>query len=437
MEIELTRRQLDFIEADADEVLFGGAAGGGKSWGQLIDALVYALRHDRSRQLVLRRSLVELERTLIPLSLTLFPRAVYSYNAARHTGTFANGSTVEFGYCDADGDALRYQSAEYDVLRFDELTHFSERAYTYLMSRVRGANGYPKQIKSTTNPGGPGHDWVKRRFIDLGAWGEPHDTPTGTRIFLPARAADNIFLARADGNYVKRLMNLDEPDRRALALGEWNIDAGRYFSEWRADVHVVEPFALPVHWRRYFTMDYGLDMFAGYFVAVDDRDRAVVYRELYEPDLIISAAAERILACGEPVDACFAPPDLWNRRQESGVSAAELFLEHGVALTKAPAARAPGFLAMRERLRVFAGETGALTAGLVFFPCCVNAIRTVAAIQRDDRNPNDCAREPHERTHAPDALRYFVASTVGRHEPAQPGEDPFQRQLTDLIRYTQ
>ncbi|MEA4912274.1 MAG: terminase family protein, partial [Oscillospiraceae bacterium] len=350
MEIKLTARQLAFVEADADEVLFGGAAGGGKSWGQLIDALVYALRWSGSRQLVLRRSLVELDRTLVPLSLALFPKRLYAYNSARHCGSFSNGSTVEFGYCDADADVLRYQSAEYDVLRFDELTHFSERAYTYLLSRVRGANGFPKQVKSTTNPGGPGHDWVKRRFIDLGAWGCTHETPAGSRLFLPAKATDNVFLMRADPNYPKRLLNLDEADRRALALGEWNIDAGRYFSEWRADVHVVEPFNIPAHWRRYFAMDYGLDMFAGYFIAVDGHNRAVVYRELYEPDLIISDAAARIRACGEPVEAYFAPPDLWNRRQESGVSAAELFLNCGVPLTKAPAARAPGFLAMRERL---------------------------------------------------------------------------------------
>ncbi|MEA4911932.1 MAG: hypothetical protein VB092_04865, partial [Oscillospiraceae bacterium] len=96
-----------------------------------------------------------------------------------------------------------------------------------------------------------------------------------------------------------------------------------------------------------------------------------------------------------------------------------------------------GFLAMRERLRVFRGEEGALTAGLVFFSCCANAVRTVAAIQRDTHNPNDCAREPHERTHAPDALRYFVASTVGGAEPAHAGEDELQRQLADLLRYHQ
>ncbi|HPR40218.1 MAG TPA: phage terminase large subunit, partial [Oscillospiraceae bacterium] len=153
LDLPLTEKQMRFLKAEADEVLFGGAAGGGKSWGQLADALVYALRYPKSKQLILRRTYPELEKSLIRVSLELYPQEVYRYNAAKHTGKFRDGSIVDFGYCDNESDVYRYQSSEYDVIRFDELTHFSEGMYLYLISRLRGANDFPKSIRSSANPG--------------------------------------------------------------------------------------------------------------------------------------------------------------------------------------------------------------------------------------------------------------------------------------------
>ena len=162
----ITERQKSFISATEREVLFGGAAGGGKSFGQLIDAFLYALKYPRSKQLILRRTYPELEKSLIRVSQTIYPRSVYSYNGSSHTGRFRNGSLIDFGYSASEADVFQYQSAEYDVIRFDELTHFTEFQYVYMLSRLRGVNGYPKQIKASTNPGGVGHAWVTERFID-------------------------------------------------------------------------------------------------------------------------------------------------------------------------------------------------------------------------------------------------------------------------------
>ena len=268
MEIQITKRQRAFIEADAAEVLFGGAAGGGKSHGQIVDALIYALRYPHSRQLLLRRTYPELEMSLVRTALALYPRELYSYAASRRMGRFANGSTLDFGYCDSERDVYRYQSAEYDVIRFDELTHFTFGMYRYLLSRLRGTRGYPKQVKSTTNPGGLGHAWVKDRFIDLGPPDTVYRTPGGSRVYLPSRVQDNGFLMRADPDYVTRLQNLSERDRRALLEGDWDIFDGQYFSEFSRAVHIVEPFPIPGHWRRYRTLDYGLDMLACYWIAV-------------------------------------------------------------------------------------------------------------------------------------------------------------------------
>ena len=411
MDIQVTSRQMAFINATQDEVLFGGAAGGGKSYGQIVDTLIFALKYKGSKQLILRRTYPELEKSIIRTALGLYPQSAYKYSTSKHTITFENGSFLDFGYCDSENDVYRYQSAEYDVVRFDELTHFTEHMYLYLISRVRGANGYPKQVKSSTNPGGLGHGWVKARFIDIGAPDTPHKAKNGTRIFLPSKVQDNKFLMQSDPDYIKRLRNLSKRDRRALLDGDWDIFDGQYFTEWKREKHVVEPFEIPQHWRRYFAMDYGLDMLAGYWIAVDERGCAYVYRELYESGLIISDAAKKVAqySGGDKIYAYIAPPDLWNRRQDTGRSAAEIFADAGIYLVKSNNDRVQGWMDLKEWLCPVKDEFGNLTPRLRIFENCVNLIRTLPAVLVDGANPNDVAKEPHELTHAPDALRYFIA----------------------------
>ena len=277
----MTRRQAAFIQSDAFETLFGGAAGGGKSHGHLLDALRFAVVYPGSRQLMLRRTMPELERSLVPASLRLYPQSIASYKVSDHLWQFVNGSALEFGYCDAESDVTKYQSAEYDVIRFDELTHFTESQFTYLLSRVRGTNGFPKQVKSTTNPGGVGHQWVKTRYIDPAPSDTVAEYDGGTRIFLPARLSDNPFLQRADKGYEKRLRLLSPHDRKALLDGVWELNEGQYFSEFSVPLHVTPPYVVPKHWRRYLTIDYGLDMLAALWIAQSPDGYSVVYKELY------------------------------------------------------------------------------------------------------------------------------------------------------------
>jgi len=435
IELSVTPRQREFIDATAGEVLFGGAAGGGKSYGQLVDALLFAIKFPGSKQLILRRTLPELEKSLIRTAMELYPREVFSYKSARHEGVFKNGSIIDFGYCDSENDVYRYQSAEYDVIRFDELTHFTEQMYVYLISRVRGANTYPKQVKSSTNPGGIGHTWVKSRFIDIGP---PKEERLG-RIFIPSKVTDNSFLMKSDPGYIKRLEKLSRKDKEALLYGNWDIFEGQYFTEWNRDIHVINPFEIPKEWRRYFVMDYGLDMLAGYWIAVDMYGRAYVYRELYESGLIISEAAKRIREnTSEKIYANIAPPDLWNRRQDTGKSAAQIFAENGVPLVAAQNDRVQGWYNLKEWLSPFRDETGEMCASLRIFSNCRNLIRTLPSVAIDSKNPNDVAKNPHERTHAPDAIRYFVA---GRPVPAteiraDDGERPeFEKQIEELLQF--
>lgn len=413
MNIEITEKQDSFINSIAFETLFGGAAGGGKSYGQLVDGLLYALKYPKSKQIIFRRTFPDLEKSIIRTSLELYPKEVASYNSSKHTWKFKNGSIIDFGYIDNENDVYQYQSAEYDVIRFDELTHFTEYMYVYMISRCRGANPYPKYIKSSTNPGGVGHSWVKERFIDIGEPNKIHDIVQEdgnktTRIFIPSFVQDNLFLMANDPDYLVRLQNLPEKEKKALLYGEWDIFDGQFFTEFKRDIHVCTPFVIPKTWRIFRTRDYGLDMCACYWIALDWNMNAYVYKELYESNLIVSEAARKINEMTDEEIYCdYAPPDLWNRNKDTGKSTADIFAESGQYLTKADNNRITGWLAVHEWLKVIEDEQGQKTCKLHIFSNCVNLIRTLPAVQHDEKNPNDVANEPHELTHAPDALRYF------------------------------
>ena len=407
LDLTVSRKQRLFLDATESEVLFGGAAGGGKSYGQMIDALVFALRYPGSKQLVLRRTFSELDKSLIRMSLAIFPREIYTFNASNHTGRFKNGSLIDFGYCAAENDVYQYQSAEYDCIRFDELTHFTESQYVYLISRVRGANSYPKQVKSSTNPGGIGHSWVKARFVDPAPSGKPFLGEDGlSRIFIPSLLDDNRFLTESDPGYRERLSALPERERRALLFGDWNIFDGQYFTEFSKGLHVIEPFEVPIGWRKYRTIDYGLDRLACLWIAVSPDGTFYVYREYCESSLTIGEAASAILErtpkC-EDIYATLAPPDMWGRVQESGRTKAAIYSERGLNLTKTSNERETGWLAIKELL---IGRDG--RPSIKFFNTCTEIIKCLPALSVDKIRPTDCSSEPHELTHAPDALRGFA-----------------------------
>jgi hypothetical protein len=225
------------------------------------------------------------------VSLSMYPPDVMKYNAAEHKWYHINGSTIEFGYLESDASVQIYQSAEYDVIRVDEATHFNEFRITYMKSRIRGANDFPKQLKMSTNPGGIGHKFLKRRFkIDVNEPGVPFTEYIGkdemgkdyyeSRIYIPARVYDNIFLMQKDPNYIKNLMQLPEKERKALLDGSWDVYDDQAFPEFEYKIHVCKPFPIPAHWKRWRSVDNGYDdPFAWYWFAVDEFGTVYIYRE--------------------------------------------------------------------------------------------------------------------------------------------------------------
>ena len=271
--------------------------------------------------------------------------------------------------------------------------------------------GHYKQITLTFNPWSES-TWIKARFFDA----ENPDVLAITTNYLC-----NEWLSDEDRAVFER-MRVEQPERyRVSGLGEWGVDGAVYFEEFRQDVHVVEPFAIPDHWLIYRTMDYGLDALACLYIAVDTQGCAYVIGEVYAHNLIISDAADAIKKAEMRAQSytTYAPPDLWARMKNNGVTVEEEFYRHGVMLTKSSNQRIPGWMQIHERLKLIPDVDGeSMTARLKVFSTCRNLIRCLSTIKSDERDCNDVATEPHELTHLPDALRYWaVQHTLIAKEP--------------------
>lgn len=443
--LNLNERQKLFFKARRRFVAYGGARGGGKTWAVRIKAMLLACRYAGIKILIVRRSFQELrDNHILPLQMELRDLARWKEQEKRFI--FPNGSYIRFGYCSAERDVLQYQGQEYDIIFIDEATQLTEFQFQTFKGCLRGANDFPKRMYLTCNPGGVGHAWVKRLFIDRQyVEGErPEDYE-----FIQAKVTDNPVLMKKDPEYINMLRSLPYELREAWLNGSWDIFAGQYFSEWNRDVHVVEPFAIPAWWRRYITIDYGLDMLAAYLIVVDDHDMAYVVQEVYKgrdlgegaKGLIVSEAAAEVkaLAGNGDIAAYLAPPDLWNARQETGKSVADIFAESGIYLTQTSNDRIDGWMAMHERLHVFEDEQGVQVAKLRIFPQCINLIRTLPQLRYDDKRINDVATEPHELTHGPDAIRgWCVYWTRRASAPAAPPRSDWTKDmLEDYSRATE
>ena len=445
------RQQSYHKAANIDELLYGGAAGGGKSEATIWDALKYALQYPNSRQVIFRRTFPDLQRSIIMRTLQVYPKELGKYNQSKHEWSFVNGSVIELAYWDNDSNYMNYQGAEYDVIRWEELTQFEERWYTYMLSRLRGSKPYPRSVKSTTNPGGVGHSWVKRRFIDIGPPEQIHDMqefdddgnplhwPEGMpqagepirrkRIFIPANVFDNQELIKNDPGYVARLMALPDAERKQLLEGDWDTFAGQYFGEFTRSIHVVEPFKIPDNWKKYRALDEGYnDPFVCLWIALDPKGTAYVYREYVKSKLLTSEQVEEVRQ-RSPVTEIYeysvADTSFWNRAKTERVTPAEIFAQQSVPLIQAKKERVNGWKRLREWLHVYDSldhVTGKFykTSNLKIFNTCLKTIESLPAMVYDDKHVEDVASHPLD--HVPDALRYWCMS-----RPQNPAREARER----------
>ena len=256
-------RQIEFFRSEARYTAYGGARGGGKSWAMRRKMVMLALRHANLKLLLLRRTLQELrENHVLPLQSELAGYA--TYKKEERSFLFPNGARLTLGYCDCEGDLLQYQGAEYDVIGFEEATHFKEEWIVFISTALRTTKkDFSPRIYFTCNPGGVGHAYIKRLFLDR-VYREGEEAENYR--FIPALVYDNHVLMQTDPDYAKRLEALPIHKRRAHLYGDWNVYEGQVFEELRNEpahyrdrcyTHVIEPFAPPQDWRLYRSFDFG------------------------------------------------------------------------------------------------------------------------------------------------------------------------------------
>jgi phage terminase large subunit len=433
------KKQEEFFLSEKRHIAYGGARGGGKSWAMRRKFVLLCLRYPGLQCLLLRRTLPELrENHQLPLQRELY--GFVKYNSDEKSFTFPNGSRIRLGYCDSESDVYQYQGQEYDVIGLEEATHFTESQKDFLITCNRSTRrDFKPRMYYTSNPGNVGHAWFKRLFIDREY--RNNEKPEDYE-FIQALVYDNDVLMKTNPEYVTALENLPEDMRKAMLYGDWNVFEGQFFQEFNSVFHVVQPFEIPNNWELYRTIDYGLDMCACYMIAQSPDNHFYVIDEIYEKDLIVSKAAEKILEMenkwlrpdlnpGRTLRLGVAPPDLWNRHAETGKSAADIFYENGVNWVKGNNDRINGWLALKEMIKLVESKnpnTGEETTDcqLKIFNTCTNLIRTLPQLQHDELKANDVAKQPHEITHAGDALRIFALYWISggdftyTNKPAKP-----------------
>ena len=425
--------QTDFLAAGEREVLYGGSAGGGKSYAMLADPLRY-MGHPSFSGLLLRHTTEEL-RELVWKSQEIYPKIWkgIKWSERKMQWTAPSGARLWMSYLDRDDDVLRYQGLAFSWIGFDELTQWNKPfAWNYMRSRLRtAASDLPIYMRATTNPGGPGHGWVKKMFIDPAPYGKTFDAtdietgevlkyPAGhskagqslfKRKFIPARLSDNPYLSR-EGDYEAMLLSLPEQQRKQLLEGDWDIKEGAAFTEFNRDIHVVEPFNIPHNWVKFRACDYGYGSYSAVlWFAVSPSEQLIVYRELYVSKVLATDLADMINELeAEDGDMKYGVLDssLWHKRGDTGPSLAEQMIMRGCRFRpsdRSKGSRVSGKNEIHRRLQV---DEYTEEPRIVFFNNCTNTVSQLPSIPLDKKNPEDV--DTRAEDHLYDALRYGIMS---------------------------
>jgi hypothetical protein len=430
-----------FLGASEEEVLYGGAAGGGKSYAMLADPMRY-FHNPNFVGLLIRRTNDEL-RELKWESQKIYPKAFpgAKWKEKDSMWVFPSGAKFWMTYLERDDDVMRYQGQAFTWIGVDELTQYATPfAWTYLKSRLRTSDPELKKslcMRATTNPGGPGHHWVKKMFIDPAPAGKAfwatdvesgetmkypddhHDPdkagkPLFKRRFIPALLKDNPYLYD-DGAYERSLQGLPEEQRRKLLDGDWSVMEGAAFAEFNPKYHVCEPFDIPHTWRRFRGADYGYSSpSAVLWFAIDPAYEILyVYRELYKKGLTAHSLAEKVLNAEQDESISYGVLDssVWHQRGHNGPSIAEEMIQYGCRWRPADrgqGSRVSGKNRLHELLKIKEID-GEMKPSLIIFNTCRQLISDLPSLPSDPDGTDDIDdRAPNDHTY--DALRYGIMS---------------------------
>jgi len=439
--------QTEFLSSTEREVLYGGAAGGGKSYALIADPVRY-FGNKNFNGILLRRTNDEL-RELIWKTQELYPQ-VYKgakWSERKSQWNFPSGARLWLTYLDRDEDVLRYQGQAFNWIGFDELTQNpTPYAWDYMRSRLRTTDpSLPLCMRATTNPGGPGHGWVKKMFIDPSPankkfcatdleTGEPLVYPESHakagealffRRFIPATLKDNPYLYD-EGAYEANLLSLPEQQRRQLLEGDWMIADGAAFPEFTLNTHVVEPFDIPNTWRKFRSCDFGYSTYSAVlWFAIDPAyETLIVYRELYVSKKTARELARLVLEAeaGDKISYGVLDSSTWHKRGHTGPSIAEEMIAEGCRWRpsdRTSGSRVAGKNRLHELLK-FDEEID--QAGIVFFDTCRQTISDLQVIPSDKKGTDDI--DPRFASdHTYDALRYGIMSRPRSKSLFDFGED--------------
>ena len=457
-----TPKQQIFHATPANEVLYGGAAGGGKTKALIMDAFFRCLMFPGTTACIFRRTYQELEDTDIKEALSSYPKSVAKYNAGRHEFKLKNGSMILFRHCENAADRFNYSGIEVQFLYFDELTSFEQVIYDFLKTRLRAKKslGVVPIVRSASNPGNIGHGWVKKMFVDAGPYMSIqtqeiysealHKTKRIRTQYIPALATENPFITE---DYIFELEQKPEALRNALLNGDWDAFEGQVFTEFVNDpkhyqdrlwTHVIEPFEIPAWWPRYMSFDHGYSKpFSVGWWAIDPAGRAYRYREWYgcKPrqanvgiELTPRQIAQGILEREEEEQrnnirierVC--DPACFDKSRGDSVADQMMPGPHGpgVIFTKGDNARIAGKMQVHERLRFDPeGRPGVY----IFAGKCDDWMRTVPTLPYSTTKKEDV--DTNAEDHAYDDTRYFFMdhplAAKGRPKPMKPRQfDPFR-----------
>ena len=414
---EPSAKQREFHDAQEFDVLYGGAAGGGKSYALVAHGLRAAAWYGGMRIGVFRRSYDELQESIMPvLAAWSYGEALGArWNGANREIVFPNGSVIRLRYLEALADASRRQGGGYQLLLIDERTQMVPGAVEQLMERLRTgtSSGIPVLgVRSTSNPGGASHGAVKQRYIDATDYGKRvYADEFGITVrFIPATVDDNKHV---DPGYKARLDAIPDPQRRAaMRFGSWDSFSGQVFTEWNRERHIITPFAVPAEWERYLAVDWGYTApWCVLWGAVDEDGRLWIYRELYSPGVGEHEQAKRILeAEGDEAPYRVGDPAMWAQRGDAeAISTA--YLAEGVHLNKANNDRLGGWQRIHSYLEEgpacphHRAHGWATCPRMHILAGCANLIRTLPTLPYSLLRTEDVDTKAED--HAADALRYL------------------------------